>query len=152
MNSMKTDVHFSSKSEEWSTPDDFFRELDAIFSFDLDVAASSLNFKCERYFTIEDDALSQRWTGNTIWMNPPYGRKLPLFMRKAYEESLNGATVVALVPARCDTDWWHRWARKGQIIFMKGRLRFGDSPHSAPFPSAIVIFWGGRIGEAVRPT
>lgn len=145
----RLDVHFSQRSDEWSTPSDLFAELDAIFHFDLDACASPANAKCDRYFTREQDALRQTWCG-TVWMNPPYGRKIAAFMRKAFEASLLGATVVCLVPARTDTAWWHRYARQGQVIFLRGRLRFGGAESSAPFPSAIVIFWGGRLGEATR--
>lgn len=144
-------VHFSSASPEWSTPADLFAELDAVFHFDLDACASASNSKCDKYFTKRDDALQQEWRG-TVWMNPPYGRRIGDFMRKAYEESLKGATVVCLVPSRTDTVWWHRYARQGQVIFLRGRLKFGGSATSAPFPSAIVIFWGGRHGEATRLT
>lgn len=91
----------------------------------------------------------QDWHG-TAWMNPPYGREIAAFMRKAFDESLRGVTVVCLVPSRTDTDWWHRYAKRGQVIFLRGRLKFSGASTSAPFPSAIVIFWGGRLGEAVR--
>ncbi len=148
--SSRLGVHFSSSCDEWSTPDDLFAELNEIFHFDLDACACPQNAKCERYFTKEQDTLKQHWRG-TVWMNPPYGRKIAAFMRKAYEESLAGATVVTLVPSRTDTGWWHRYARRGQIIFLRGRLKFGDASTSAPFPSAIVIFWGGRLGQATRP-
>ena len=147
--SSRLDVHYSSRTDEWSTPDDFFAELNETFHFDLDACASPRNAKCARYFTREQDALQQRWQGK-VWMNPPYGREIAAFMRKAYEESLLGATVVCLVPSRTDTQWWHRYAMRGQIIYLRGRLRFGGAETSAPFPSAIVIFWGGRLGHAVR--
>ena len=130
---MKTDVHFSSKTEDWATPEDFFRELDAIFHFDLDACATDENAKCSRFYTRQDNALGQRWAG-TVWMNPPYGRQISVFMKKAYEESQRGATVVCLVPSRTDTDWWHRYAKRGQVIYIKGRFKFGGSPQSAPFP------------------
>jgi phage N-6-adenine-methyltransferase len=142
--------HFSSRTSDWSTPDHLFAELNEVFHFDLDACATASNAKCGRYFTKEQDALKQSWRG-TVWMNPPYGREIALFMRKAYEESLAGATVVCLVPSRTDTQWWHRYARRGQIIYLRGRLRFGGAETSAPFPSAVVIFWGGRLGRAVRP-
>lgn len=145
----KLQVHFSSASAEWATPDDLFSELDAIFHFDLDACASPDNAKCSRYFTKEDDALQRRWSG-TVWMNPPYGREIQAFMRKAYDESCRGSTVVCLVPSRTDTSWWHTYARQGQIVFLRGRLKFGGARNSAPFPSAIVIIWGGRLGEATR--
>ena len=144
------DVHFSSQTPEWETPADLFAELNDIFHFDLDACATSENAKCPRYFTIEDDALTQEWKG-TVWMNPPYGREIIKFMRKAYESSLFGATVVCLVPSRTDNEWWHRYARRGQIAYIRGRLKFGDATNAAPFPSAIVIFYGGRLGQAIRP-
>jgi len=144
------DVHFSSRTNSWSTPADLFEELNDIFHFDLDACADALNAKCSRYFTREQNALNQRWEG-TVFMNPPYGREIGAFMRKAYEESLLGSTVVCLVPSRTDTDWWHRYAKRGQIIYLRGRLRFGNALASATFPSAIVILWGGRLGKAIRP-
>ncbi|NLX24238.1 MAG: adenine methyltransferase [Phycisphaerae bacterium] len=147
---MNKNVHFSSQSDDWETPDEFFHELNKVFHFGLDVCASATNAKCERYFTREDDALTQEWKG-TVWMNPPYGRQIGDFMKKAYEESLKGATVVCLVPSRTDTEWWHRYAKHGLCIFIRRRLKFGGSANAAPFPSAIVIFFGGRLGEATKP-
>ena len=98
------------------------------------------NAKCERFFTIEDDGLLQDWQGR-VWMNPPYGREIGRWMRKAYESSLAGATVVCLVPARTDTAWWHDYAAKGHVSFIRGRLKFGDAKNSAPFPNAVVTFY-----------
>lgn len=143
------DVHFSSQQQDWSTPPEFFDERNAIFHFDLDACADASNAKCSRYYTKEQDALNQRWEG-TVFMNPPYGRQIADFMRKAYAESLLGATVVCLVPSRTDTNWWHRYAMRGQIIYLRGRMRFEGAQSSAPFPSAIVIFWGGWLGRATR--
>ena len=142
-------VHFSSASSEWSTPDDLFAELNDIFHFDLDACASPTNAKCTRYFTKAQDALRQSWHG-TVWMNPPYGREITAFMRKAYEESFTGATVVCLVPSRTDTKWWHSYTKRGQVIFLRGRLRFGGMKSGALFPFAIVIFWSGLLGQSVR--
>jgi len=96
---------FSSANDEWSTPQDFFEELNAVFHFDLDACATPANAKCRRYFTKADDALKQTWTG-TVWMNPPYGRQIEAFMKKACESFRDGATVVCLVPVRTDTRWW----------------------------------------------
>lgn len=146
----KLEVHFGSDSAEWSTTQDLFDELNEIFHFDLDACATHENAKCDKYFTVDDDALKQDWRG-TVFMNPPYGREIEAFMCKAYEESLKDATVVCLVPARTDTRWWHHYARRGKIIYLRGRLKFGGAKTSAPFPSAIVIFYGGRLGQAVQP-
>lgn len=143
-------VHYSSATEEWETPQEFFDELNSTFHFDLDACASQGNAKCDRYFTKDDNALEQHWTG-TVWMNPPYGRQIESFMKKAFMESCKGATVVCLVPARTDTRWWHRYANRGMVIHIKGRLSFGGASSPAPFPSAVVIFFGGRLGDAVVP-
>lgn len=132
-------VHFSSETDLWATPQDFFDKYNAIYNFDLDVCATDQNAKCKKYFTKEIDGLSQQWT-SVCWMNPPYGREIIKWMKKAYESSLTGATVVCLVPARTDTKWWHEYAMKGQIEFIRGRLKFGDAKNSAPFPSAVVVF------------
>ena len=133
-------VHFSSVKNEWETPPELFAKWDRLFHFELDVCATSQNTKCVRYFTPEDDGLSQSWAHYVCWMNPPYGRKIITWVHKAYEESLRGATVVCLLPARTDTRWWHEYCMKGEIIFLRGRLKFVGAPHSATFPSAIVIF------------
>ena len=132
-------VHFSSKTDLWYTPQEFFNKYNDKYNFTLDVCATHENAKCKNYFTEEVDGLSQEWTG-VCWMNPPYGRTIKQWMKKAYESSLNGATVVCLVPARTDTNWWHEYAMKGEIEFIRGRLKFGGSKNSAPFPSAVVIF------------
>lgn len=133
------EVHYSSKTDLWATPQDFFDKYDAIYNFELDVCAVKENAKCGKYFTPEQDGLKQEWSG-ICWMNPPYGRGIGKWMRKAYESSGNGTIVVCLVPARTDTRWWHDYAMKGQIEFIKGRLKFGDAKTNAPFPSAVVTF------------
>ena len=132
----------TSATDEGATPQDFFEQQNKLYgAFDIDVCANSENAKCAKYFDKEMDGLKQIWTGK-CWMNPPYGRSIGLWMKKAYESSLNGATVVCLVPARTDTKWWHDYAVKGQITFIRGRLKFGGSKNSAPFPSALIVFNG----------
>lgn len=137
---MNTDLMFSSATDQWATPQSFFNEWDAIFRFELDVCADAQNAKCWRYFSEQDNGLYQDWAPNRCWMNPPYGREIRRWMQKAYEESRKGATVVCLVPARTDTAWWHEYAMKGEITFIRGRLKFGDAKSGAPFPSAVVVF------------
>jgi phage N-6-adenine-methyltransferase len=138
---MKTAIHFSSASDNWATPVAFFNSVEAEFGlFDLDPCADALNAKAKKFFTREDDGLKQPWYGR-VWMNPPYGRVIGSWMRKAYESSLEGASiVVCLVPARTDTSWWHEYAMRGEVRFIRGRLKFGSSSNAAPFPSALVIF------------
>lgn len=139
---MPTEIHFSSKTNEWATPQSFFDELNEEFKFTLDPCATHDNAKCSNYFTFQDDGLSQNWGGNIVFMNPPYGRDIKNWVQKAYEESLNGATVVCLIPARTDTTYWHKYifGKADDIRFIKGRLKFGDSKNSAPFPSAVIVY------------
>ena len=136
------DVLFSSKSVVWETPQDLFDKLNAEFHFDLDVCALPENAKCEKYYTPEDDGLSQPWNG-ICWCNPPYGRTIGKWVQKAYETFAGGGTVVMLLPARTDTKWFHEYIyNKAEIRFIKGRLKFGNSKNAAPFPSMIVVFDG----------
>lgn len=131
-------VHFSSATDLWATPRDFFDKLNDEFSFEVDVCANDENAKCSKYFTKEQDGLAQDWKG-ICWMNPPYGREIGAWMKKADESARGGAVVVCLVPARTDTRWWHEYAIKHEVRFIRGRLKFGDAKNSAPFPSAVVV-------------
>lgn len=133
-------VHFSSITDDWYTPQEFFNQLNAEFNFTLDPCASEQNAKCAKFFSKEDDGLSKSWANERVFMNPPYGRAIGDWMRKAKEEAKRGALVVCLVPARTDTKWWHECCIFGEVRFIKGRLKFGGSKDNAPFPSAIVIF------------
>lgn len=137
-------VHFSSKTDDWATPQDLFDKLDAQYHFDWDVCASVENSKCVKFYTREQDGLKQTWN-SVCWMNPPYGREIGKWVAKAYESSLQGTTVVCLLPSRTDTKWFHQYCVKGKIEFLKGRLKFGDSKNSAPFPSMIVVFGEGKV-------
>ena len=133
---------FSSKTDLWSTPQDLFDRLNNEFHFTLDVCANEYNHKCDNYYTKEQDGLNQPWIG-TVWCNPPYGREISQWVKKAFLASVNGSTVVMLLPSRTDTKWFHDYIYKRnnvEIRFIKGRLKFGDSKNSAPFPSMIVIF------------
>lgn len=131
---------FSSAQTEWETPRALFTLLQREFSITLDVCATRRNRKCPVYFTCAQDALRQRWRG-ICWMNPPYGRQIRVWVKKARAESLRQATVVGLLPARTDTTWWHDHVMKAhEIRLLKGRLTFVGAPAPAPFPSAVVIF------------
>jgi phage N-6-adenine-methyltransferase len=139
-------VLFSSKSNEWTTPNDFYEELNKEFNFTLDPCCTKENAKCSKYFTKEDDGLEQDWSKDIVFMNPPYAREIKHWVKKAYEESLKGATVVCLIPARTDTSYWHDYCFKGDVRFLRGRLKFSNKG-SAPFPSAVVIFKGKENGR-----
>ena len=140
-----------SKSSEWATPQDLFDELDQEFNFTLDPCATHENHKCGRYYTRAEDGLTQSWSGERVFMNPPYGNEISLWVAKAYTESLQGALVVCLIPSRTDTRYWHDYVMKAdEIRFIEGRLRFiGKATESAPFPSAIVIFQPKSAGKSL---
>ena len=129
---------FSSENERWETPQDFFDSLNKKFNFLLDVAADESNHKCQRYFDETANGLQQPWTERN-WMNPPYGRKISEWCRKADEEAQKGNLTVALLPARTDTKWYHDYCAKWHVCFVKGRIHFSGGG-SAPFPNMIVFF------------
>lgn len=138
---MNTKLMFSSTTPEWDTPQNLFDELNAKYNFTLDPASTDQNAKCENHFTILDDGLSKNWGGQSVWLNPPYGREIGKWVKKAYEEGMKpGTVVVCLLPARTDTAWYHDYCTKGKVQFIRGRLKFGNSKSSAPFPSMIVVF------------
>jgi len=145
---------FSKNSDEWETPQWLFDLLDQEFHFQIDAACSISNILCLCGFTKDVDALQSEWVSYDyddddvvipngiyrIFLNPPYSKIGP-FMKKAYEESLKGATVVCLIPCRTDTRYWHDYVMKAhEIRLIQGRLKFSNSKTSAPFPSCIVIF------------
>ena len=128
----------TSLSCEWATPQWLFDELNEEFCFTIDVCATIENAKCDKFYY--RNSLEKKWNGR-CWLNPPYGREIGLWIKKAYESK---ALVVALLPSRTDTKWWHDYVMKAkEIRFIKGRLKFGNSKNFAPFPSCIVIFNGG---------
>lgn len=133
---------FSSTTDQWATPQDFFDKLDAEFHFSLDPCASEDNAKCKKYFTEEDNGLIQNWGGQRVFCNPPYGREISKWVRKCSEESKKPNTLcVMLIPARTDTSYFHDYIyNKAEIRFIRGRLKFGGSSQGAPFPSMVVIF------------
>lgn len=136
---MKTAILFSKESDEWPTPQWLFDSLDREFGFTLDPCTNGENHKCEKFYTRLQNGILCDWGTETVYMNPPYS-DIKSWMAKAYGSAQEGATVVCLVPSRTDTEWWHRYAMKGEIRFIKGRLTFDGAEHNAPFPSAIVIF------------
>jgi len=137
---MNTALHFSAQTCRWATPDGLFQQLSKEFAFTLDVAADDTNHKCARYYTAEQDGLLQAWSG-TVWCNPPYGDRIGDWVAKACLERANGITTVLLLPVRTDTRWFHAYVLgQSEIRFIKGRLKFGESKDSAPFPSMLIIY------------
>lgn len=144
---MNTELMFSSQTKNWSTPQYLFDELNKEFEFTLDACADTSNYKVRKYFNEKSDGLSQSWMHNRTWCNPPYGREMGEWIKKAYETMLLTSNandiIVMLLPARTDTRWFHEYIYTNpncEIRFIKGRLKFSGHKHSAPFPSMIVIF------------
>lgn len=143
---------FSSEKEDWATPQDFFDSLNEEFHFNLDPCADPENAKCDRFFTKEENGLLKDWGGSCVFCNPPYGRKTTgEWIEKCYKEAQKeNTTVVALIPARTDTKFFHDYIYgKAEIRFVRGRLRFtdddGNASDPAPFPSMVVIYNGERV-------
>lgn len=137
---VNTGVMFSSATDLWSTPQEYFDSVSKEFSFTLDVCALPENTKCQKFFSPEDDGLLQQWQG-VCWMNPPYGRVIGKWVKKAYESAKTGAVVVGLLPARTDTKWFHDYIYgRAEVRFIRGRLKFGGCANSAPFPNMLVIW------------
>ena len=146
MSSLATDIMtinqglFTSTTDKWATPQILFDLLNEEFHFTCDVCATEADKKVDFYFSPEQDGLKQEWTG-ICYNNPPYGQKIKDWVKKSFEASQKGATVVCLLPARTDTRWFHDYCQyASEIRFIKGRLHFNESKNSAPFPSCIVIF------------
>lgn len=140
------DVMYSSKTDQWATPLDFFQELNTEFKFDLDPCADEENHKCERFFTKEQNGLLQDW-GCRVFCNPPYGKEIGAWVEKAYHEGhKEGTLVVMLIPARTDTKYFHDFIlNRAEVRFVRGRLKFGGAAAGAPFPSMLVIFRGPKM-------
>lgn len=144
---MNTSLMFSSATDEWATPLDFYNTLNNEFNFNLDPCATDDNHKCAKYFTKADNGLLQSWGGYKVFCNPPYGRAIGAWVEKAYNEAQKKDTlIVMLLPARVDTKWFHNFIyHKAEIRFIKGRLKFGGCKNAAPFPSMVVIFRGAKV-------
>lgn len=141
-----------SQSIVWRTPDALYRALDLEFAFTIDAAADAGNSRCDRRFDRETDALGQPWSGERVFLNPPYGRDLERWVEKARAEAQdNGALVVMVLPARTGNIWFHRHCLPhAEIRFIRGRLSYtigGESSSRAPFDSMVVVFRPYRIGE-----
>jgi phage N-6-adenine-methyltransferase len=135
-----------SQTDDWATPIDLWEKLDAIHNFDVDAAASQANHLCLDWYGLDHenpnrrDGLNASWNGRTVWINPPYGRIIAEWTKAAQRHADGGGAVVMLLPSRTDTRWFHEYCLPNDVEFIKGRLKFGGSLVSAPFPSMIVRF------------
>ena len=134
---------YTSNTEEYGTPPKLFEELDKEFHFTLDPCSTDENAKCAKHYTKADNGLEQDWSGERVFCNPPYGKQIKQWMKKCSES--NAEVVVALVPARTDTEWFHRYVYgKAELRFVKGRVKFfrggTEAQCNAPFPSMICVY------------
>lgn len=151
------EILFSSKSNEWETPQNLFDKLNSQYHFTLDPCCTHENAKCQKHYTQEDNGLTQNWSNEVVFCNPPYGREIGKWVKKAYEESKKGTKIVMLIPARVDAKWFHQYIYHKEnegirVEFIKGRLKFinrllpswredGNFKASpATFPSMLVYF------------
>lgn len=130
---------FKRDKVDYATPLDIFDPLNKEFGFTLDVAASIDNAKCKKFFSKENNGLAQKWEG-VCWMNPPFGKEMKQWVKKAFEEWKTGVTVVCLLPARTNTAWWHDWVMKGEVRFIRGEVKFEGFDRGLWMPMAIVVF------------
>ena len=144
---MNKELMFSSKEEKWQTPDDVFNKLNGEFNFTLDPCCQHDSAKCGKYYTPVENGLLQSWEGETVFVNPPYGRSLKTWVRKCHNEATKDNTIVVmLIPSRTDTSYFHDYIyNKSEVRFLRGRIKFVNpvtkkQKDSAPFPSMIVIF------------
>ena len=150
-------IMFSKKSDEWATPQWLFDSMNQKYGFTLDPSATPENAKCSKFYTMEDDGLSKNWAGERVFINPPYSKCYD-WVKKAHKEAQQENTkVVMLLPARTDTKWFHEFCMDkkvtSEIVFVKGRLKFGDQTNAAPFPSMIIVFGDPKeeISFTTRP-
>jgi phage N-6-adenine-methyltransferase len=150
---------YSSESDEYETPKHLFDYLNNIFEFELDPCAApqrerQARIKTLHRFTEDDDGLNSYWGNYSTFVNPPYS-KISKWIDKAlkeYDDRLGDYAkmigpdykpkpIVMLVPARTDTKWFHKIAKYSftKIIFLKGRLKFHNTKHAAPFPNCLII-------------
>lgn len=133
---------YTSTTDEWATPQAFFDSLNATHHFTLDPCATPSNAKCQKYYTRADDGRTKDWTGEVVFCNPPYGKEISSWVKKCYDEAQKGVKIALLIPARCDTSYFHSYiiGGKARLEFVRGRLHFNDGKQGAPFPSVVAYF------------
>lgn len=142
---VRNNGRYNGNGRHWATPPEVFEPLDREFNFTLDPCAQPHTAKCARFYTEEDDGLSKSWAGERVFLNPPYGREVYAWTRKARDEAANnGALVVALLPASCDLKWWHEdVVGHAEVRFIRGRVRYltGGPYRASGFFASVVVIW-----------
>jgi phage N-6-adenine-methyltransferase len=135
---------YNGNGRHWATPPEVFDPLHAEFQFTLDPCATPESAKCPRFYTEADDGLSRSWAGERVFMNPPYGREVYAWTKKAREEAARGALVVGLLPASCDLAWWHEdVVGHAEVRYIRGRVRFltGGPYRASGFFASVIVIW-----------
>lgn len=144
----KNNGRYNGNGRYWATPPEVFAPLHAEFDFTLDPCATPASAKCERFFTEAENGLEQSWQGERVFMNPPYGREVYAWTRKARLEAEGTALVVGLLPASTDLAWWHDdvVAARAEVRYLRGRVRFLTyGPYRASgFFASVVVIWRPR--------
>lgn len=141
----KNNGRYNGNGRHWATPPEVFDPLNKEFGFTLDPCATAENAKCARFFTEEQNGLLQDWSGERVFMNPPYGREIYAWTRKAREEAAKGALVVGLLPASTDLAWFHEDViGHASVRYIRGRVRFltGGPYRASGFFASIIVVWG----------
>lgn len=145
----KNNGRYNGNGRHWETPAEVFDPLNAEFHFTLDPCATAETAKCQKFFTEEQDGLSQSWGNERVFMNPPYGREVYAWTRKAADSAKAGATVVGLLPASCDLAWWHEdIVGKAEVRYIRGRVRFltGGPYRASGFFASVIVIWRQNVG------
>lgn len=148
----KNNGRYNGKGREWRTPPEVFDPLNEEFQFTLDPCTTADNpLGVANYYTEQDNGLEQDWYDERVFMNPPYGREVYAWTRKARESAERGALVVGLLPASTDLAWWHDdVVGHAEVRYIRGRVRFlTDGPYRASgFFASVVVIW--RPGQSVK--
>lgn len=139
---------YNGNGRDWATPPEVFDPLHSEFGFTVDVCANSSNAKLPIFWSEKDDGLSKSWSSERCWMNPPYGREIYAWTRKARDEARLGALVVGLLPASCDLSWWHEDViDHAEVRYIRGRVRFltGGPYRASGFFASVICVWHPRV-------
>lgn len=136
------------RRDDWETPPRVFERIAERFGpFALDAAALPCNAKVAPFYTPDDDGLILPWL-NPTFCNPPYGRALPAWLKKAIREQARGITSVLLLPSNTDTAWFHDLVLPyAALEFVRGRINFVGSPSRNTKGSIIAVYRPERVRE-----
>jgi phage N-6-adenine-methyltransferase len=140
----KNNGRYNGNGRNWRTPPEVFEPLNAEFKFTLDPCATAESARCAAYFTEADNGLALDWGVNHVFMNPPYGREIYAWTRKARLSAANGALVVGLLPASTDLAWWHEDViGHAEVRYIRGRVRFltGGPYRASGFFASVIVIW-----------